>query len=188
MIAPTTVAIIDPISPPTAMPSKPNSQPPISAPITPTTMLPTRPKPPPLMICPAIQPATAPITKKIIKPVSVMLAWPPRGGPPRKTGTGSLRRVAAAAEEAVLGPLAGLVELRRLRPHTVDRCQCAGYRRAAVDRRHPRHQLGIIGFGGLAEKGADPARPREGCDVGDRVALPAEKRYGAEPLLEGPEH
>src|SRR6516165_8195353 len=163
------------------MPSKPNSQPPISAPITPTTMLPTRPKPPPRMICPAIQPATAPITKKIIKPVSVMLAWPPGGGPPRKTGTGSLRRVAAAAEEAVLGPLAGLVELRRLRPHTVDRCQCAGHLRPAVDRRGPGHQLWVFGFGGLAEEGADPARPRKGRDVGDGIALPAEEWRHAEP-------
>src|SRR5271165_3785506 len=159
MIAPTTAAIIDPISPPTAMPSKPNSQPPISAPITPTTMLPKRPKPPPLMICPAIQPATAPITKKIIKPVSVMLACPPRGGPLPETGTGLLRRVAAAAEEAIFGPLAGLVELRRLRPHCVDRRQCAGHRGPAVDRRDPGHQLWVVGFGWLAEEGADPARP-----------------------------
>ena len=40
-----------------------------------------------------------------------------------------LRRVAAATEEAVFGPFAGLVELRRLRPHLVDRGQRAGNRR-----------------------------------------------------------
>ena len=39
MIAPTTAAMIDPISPPTEMPNTPNNQPPIRAPITPTTML-----------------------------------------------------------------------------------------------------------------------------------------------------
>ena len=33
----------------------------------------------------------------------------------------ALRRVAAAAEEAVFGPISGLVERRGLRPHRVDR-------------------------------------------------------------------
>src|SRR5262249_40534364 len=70
------------------MPSKLNTQPPISAPMTPTMMLPTRPKLPPLMICPAIHPATAPITKKIIKPTSVML--------PRLPVTGSNQPVLSA--------------------------------------------------------------------------------------------
>jgi hypothetical protein len=41
--APTTAAMIEPINPPTAMPNRPNNQPPISEPITPTTMSPTRP-------------------------------------------------------------------------------------------------------------------------------------------------
>jgi len=34
--------------------------------------------------------------------------------------TAALRCVAAAAEEAVFGPVSGLVERRRLRPHLVD--------------------------------------------------------------------
>jgi len=55
---------------------------------------------------------------------------------------------------------------------------------AGVDRRDPRHQLRIVGFGGLAEKGADPTRPGDGRDVGDRVALPAEERRHTEPLFE----
>jgi hypothetical protein len=103
-------------------------------------------------------------------------------------GTGSLRGVAAAAEEAVFGALAGLVKPRRLRSHPVDRRQCAGHRRTAVDRRDPRHQLWVFGFGGLAEERADPARPRESRDVGDRVALPAEERRHAEPLFERSEN
>src|SRR5271166_1815748 len=100
----------------------------------------------------------------------------------------SLRRVAAAAEEAVFGLVAGLVERRRLCPHLIDRGQSAGHRRAAVDRRDPRHQLGVIRFGGLAEEGADPARPGEGRDIGDRIGLTAEERYDAEPLFERGEH
>jgi DDE superfamily endonuclease len=72
MTAPTTAAMIDPINPPTARPSTPNNQPPISAPMTPTTIFPTRPKPLPRMICPASQPATAPTTKKMMKSKSVI--------------------------------------------------------------------------------------------------------------------
>src|SRR6516165_7066950 len=82
MIAPTTAAMIDPISPPAAMPNRPNNQPPISEPITPTTILPTRPKPAPFMITPASHPATAPISKKMMRPVSVMgFDLPPGAGP-----------------------------------------------------------------------------------------------------------
>jgi len=72
MIAPTTAAMIDLISPPAAMPNRPNNQPPISEPITPTTILPTRPKSTPFMITPASYPATAPMSKKMMRPVSVL--------------------------------------------------------------------------------------------------------------------
>src|SRR6516165_5736973 len=83
MIAPTSAAMIDPISPPAAMPNRPNNQPQISEPITPTTILPTRPKPTPFMITPASHPATAPISKKMMRPVSVMCFDLLRRGPSR---------------------------------------------------------------------------------------------------------
>jgi len=78
-----------------------------------------------------------------------------RGGGERRT----LRRVAAATEAAVSVHLAGLVELRHLRPYLVDRGQGASRRRTAVDGAKPSHQLWVIGFGGLAEEGVDLARP-----------------------------
>ena len=83
-------------------------------------------------------------------------------GPGKDQGERSALRC-LAAEEQVLGALGGLVE----RPHFLDRRQGADHRRPPVDRRDACHQLGLAGFGGLAEEGADPARPREGHDVGD---------------------
>jgi hypothetical protein len=60
---------------------------------------------------------------------------------------GALRRVAAAAKEAVSGAFVGFVERRRLRPHLVDCGQRPNNRRPAVDRGDPGHQLRIAGSG-----------------------------------------
>lgn len=52
----------------------PNKNPPIKAPTTPTIKLPTSPNPRPFNICPANQPATKPISRKIM-----MFIRPPNG-------------------------------------------------------------------------------------------------------------
>jgi len=71
-------------------------------------------------------------------------------------GAAALCRVAAAAEEAVFGPLASLVEGRRLCPDLVDRRQRAGYRGSAVDGRDPRLSLGYSASAGLPRKAPTP--------------------------------
>jgi len=70
MIAPTTAAMIDPISPPAAMPNRPNNQPPISD--NADHYVADKAKTAPLIITPASHPATAPISKKMMIPVSIM--------------------------------------------------------------------------------------------------------------------
>jgi len=74
MTAPAVAVMIEPISPPAEMPSKPNTKPPTTAPIMPITILPSRPKPPPFIKVPANQPATAPIAKKITNPVTSIVS------------------------------------------------------------------------------------------------------------------
>ncbi len=55
------------------MPSVGSSQPASTAPMMPTTILPSRPKPKPRTIRPASQPAIAPMSRKMIKPVAVIM-------------------------------------------------------------------------------------------------------------------
>ena len=69
MAAPAVAVMIEPISPPAEIPSRPNTKPPTTAPTMPTIILPTSPKPPPFIRVPASQPAIAPIAKNIINPV-----------------------------------------------------------------------------------------------------------------------
>src|SRR5215467_1149383 len=107
---------IEPISPPAVIPSRPNRKPPTRAPMIPTTMFPRTPNPLPFMIFPAAQPATAPTTSHMIKPVMSMMSSCPGSfhekveaddetdGPPMRHGL--LRRFYARPGQPLYFPAA----------------------------------------------------------------------------------
>ena len=73
MAAPAVAVITEPIRPPAEIPSRLNTKPPIKAPIIPMMILLTRPEPPPFMRVPASQPAMAPMAKKMMISIIVLI-------------------------------------------------------------------------------------------------------------------